>query len=584
MLPSSPEVLVTTRKVSVDATLTPGSVVLPSLSQSRVRRVTKTANQRIEEILVSAEESKKKSAHFWDDPKRIAKAQRLAKLYNGNIDDGIIKSSVQRRHLLDSSNDVNVNNMSGRVSPSLRGGFKKSHLTSAREKLKIAAQNFNDSASNALKRFEEKELFPEDLQDLLYRVFLLKFTIAECVAIVAEFDKDNSGSVNYAEFLTSFLRLAFNNKTEMTLEQDYTSQMAREKMERDQVLMEQKFASSQAVKIRSDYTAADLHLALDRVAICSSMYDRARGPAMHSFDSRLMDHTGFKQQLFRMFNIHLTSKELAALFEYFDKDSSGLIDMTEFLISFFQLSSRAPAARERLKNMQESGGLFVAPKKATEDEGDRASTLAMDKIRLMASKNDNFNLKEAFDYFDKDNSGSISHEELKDIVSQICGGGASGDMDSAMVESLIRHFDPNRDGDIRYDEFAYSFYNRRSAKTQSEKSLASIELNVDRVLASITARKECSDSVFDSKTVSSVAETTKAANKPIRITTGMIKTALRVMDKVRQRTARMSLKEAFEHFDADHSGSISHSELTTAIREVSGERLKPEENAAVIAM
>lgn len=73
-------------------------------------------------------------------------------------------------------------------------------------------------------------------------------------------------------------------------------------------------------------------------------------------------------------------------------------------------------------------------------------------------------------------------------------------------------------------------------------------------------------------------------NKPIIMTKSMIKTAVRVMDKVRQRTAKMSLKEAFNHFDIDSSGSISHDELVTAITEVSGKKLKGHENAAVIAM
>ena len=72
--------------------------------------------------------------------------------------------------------------------------------------------------------------------------------------------------------------------------------------------------------------------------------------------------------------------------------------------------------------------------------------------------------------------------------------------------------------------------------------------------------------------------------KPLEITREMIKIASHVMDQVRQRTAKMSLKEAFNHFDVDGSGTISHDELVTAIREVSGKRLKMAENMAIIAM
>jgi len=73
-LPTSPTVEVTT--ITKSSTL---PISLPSLVRSTVRGQKKTANQRVEEILLEAAAEKKKSAHFWDDKRRIKKAQRLSR-------------------------------------------------------------------------------------------------------------------------------------------------------------------------------------------------------------------------------------------------------------------------------------------------------------------------------------------------------------------------------------------------------------------------------------------------------------------------------------------------------------------------
>ena len=68
---------------------------------------------------------------------------------------------------------------------------------------------------------------------------MIKFTLPECAAIVSEFDKDNSGSVDYAEFLTSFFQLAFNHKKELAMEHDYAAHKVREKMEKEEEVREE---------------------------------------------------------------------------------------------------------------------------------------------------------------------------------------------------------------------------------------------------------------------------------------------------------------------------------------------------------
>ena len=46
--------------------------------------------------------------------------------------------------------------------------------------------------------------------------------------------------------------------------------------------------------------------------------------------------------------------------------------------------------------------------------------------------------------FDKDGSGSISRQEIKDAL---------GQMDERLVEQIIKEVDENDDGEISYEEF-----------------------------------------------------------------------------------------------------------------------------------
>ena len=60
------------------------------------------------------------------------------------------------------------------------------------------------------------------------------------------------------------------------------------------------------------------------------------------------------------------------------------------------------------------------------------------------------NLKMAFDSFDRDSSGRISLEELKETV-MVCG----GEEDSAVWEELVRQIDRSGDGEVDFDEFTH---------------------------------------------------------------------------------------------------------------------------------
>ena len=99
---------------------------------------------------------------------------------------------------------------------------------------------------------------------------------------------------------------------------------------------------------------------------------------------------------------------------------------------------------------------------------------AMFRIRKMASSKKGFHLRDAFQRFDKDGDGSVSHDELKVVINDILQGDISEDEMTAVIEM----FDPDNDGDIRYAEFRDLFY---SISVDKEKERAPCNMSNENV-------------------------------------------------------------------------------------------------------
>jgi len=70
---------------------------------------------------------------------------------------------------------------------------------------------------------------------------------------------------------------------------------------------------------------------------------------------------------------------------------------------------------------------------------------------VMATMNEkdlitNERLKAAFRLFDKDGNGTISPEEIKEVLGLT-------EQDNEMIDKLIDEVDENKDGEIQFDEF-----------------------------------------------------------------------------------------------------------------------------------
>ena len=99
----------------------------------------------------------------------------------------------------------------------------------------------------------------------------------------------------------------------------------------------------------------------------------------------------------------MTDKELDEMFDAVDTDKSGEIDYSEFVV--------AAMAQNELNSKEK--------------------------------------LRAAFNMFDKDGSGTISHDEIRDVFSS----GGVNSMTKNAIDEIIKEIDINGDGEIDFEEF-----------------------------------------------------------------------------------------------------------------------------------
>jgi calcium-dependent protein kinase len=117
----------------------------------------------------------------------------------------------------------------------------------------------------------------------------------------------------------------------------------------------------------------------------------------------LLSKEELKKGYKKFFSDNLTDSEFDEIMKTIDQDKSGQISIEEFL---------------------------------------RAT---VDYENLVSEKN----LKYAFEYFDKDHSGFLSPDEIRDVL----GLTEQNEETSKLVNEIIKEVDTNGDGQISYDEF-----------------------------------------------------------------------------------------------------------------------------------
>lgn len=127
-------------------------------------------------------------------------------------------------------------------------------------------------------------------------------------------------------------------------------------------------------------------------------------------------------------------KELKEIFMALDKNKEGTLSLEEIKDGIDKLKNSNISAEEIFKSIDTDGSGVINYTEFL------AATI--DKKVYMKEER----LYEAFRAFDRDNSGKISKEEVKKVMK-------ADNVDLSTIDSLVKTFDTNGDGEIDYSEF-----------------------------------------------------------------------------------------------------------------------------------
>lgn len=130
--------------------------------------------------------------------------------------------------------------------------------------------------------------------------------------------------------------------------------------------------------------------------------------------------------------------ELQRAFKALDKNSDGKLSKQELIDGYRAIMGDAAAEEEVEKIMK------VADADGSgEIDYSEFVVATMDKRKLLSNEK----LETAFNLFDKDNSGSISANEIKDVL------GVGKNIDEKVWNEIVLEVDGNGDGEISFGEF-----------------------------------------------------------------------------------------------------------------------------------
>ncbi|KAJ9165923.1 hypothetical protein P3X46_020736 [Hevea brasiliensis] len=151
---------------------------------------------------------------------------------------------------------------------------------------------------------------------------------------------------------------------------------------------------------------------------------------------------------------NLSSEEIKGLKQMFhnmDTDGSGTITYEELKVGLARLGSKLTEAE--IKQLMDAADV--------DNSGtiDYVEFITATMHRHKLEREDH--LFEAFEYFDKDKSGFITRDELRQAMAQY------GMGDDATIDEIIEDVDTNKDGRINYEEFAAMM--RKGTQDNGEK-------------------------------------------------------------------------------------------------------------------
>jgi len=133
-------------------------------------------------------------------------------------------------------------------------------------------------------------------------------------------------------------------------------------------------------------------------------------------------------------------RELEQAFRLIDDNGDGRLTKEEMFKGYKKIFNKPD---EEIKKDVENIFLAVDADKNGYLEYEEFIRACVDKEKLL----NNNNLRFAFNFFDKDGSGSITCDEIKEVF---CSGGSNNNFN---IDKIIKDIDTNGDGEVSFDEF-----------------------------------------------------------------------------------------------------------------------------------
>lgn len=200
--------------------------------------------------------------------------------------------------------------------------FTEEEKASALTKLSEAAFRYDRLMPGAiqLNAFDCEYMQPETFKEQLKLVFNMHLTSGELGALVQHLSKDGEDRVNCAQFLVTFFRMGFRERsTKIKAKRDEVKRITEEKEAKKRAEQEE-LEKKNAAKVSFNFTKEDEKRVLKKISDAARLYDQSSPSAisMKSFEVAFMPPHIFKEQLKRVFNLDLTPEELGALIMLYD--------------------------------------------------------------------------------------------------------------------------------------------------------------------------------------------------------------------------------------------------------------------------
>ena len=207
--------------------------------------------------------------------------------------------------------------------------------------LSEACGKFNRERDGSfLKEIDNREIDKELFRIQIRGGISCRLTVEEMDSLMPHFD--NNGFVNGCEFILLMIRLRSEHRNELLTykiakEKEF---LAKEKEWQEARLQEAEAKASKMTKINFDgYSAEDLRQATEIITDAAFRYDRAMpGTAqLDAFQCDYLDPATFKDQLRRVFNVHMTPTQIGAFLKHSSFFRDGVINCANFLVFFLRL-------------------------------------------------------------------------------------------------------------------------------------------------------------------------------------------------------------------------------------------------------